>query len=178
VKEFDLDGIPAFESVKDKSQIHGHSMPLVALGTLILFFGFLGFNGGSVLTLDGFENGVTMSLAVVNTVLAASGGGIAAVTVTWITSRKYWSLMQVRLSPCARTWSYVGRFWQLDSVAMACMPACLCICRCIAHSTLPLYGVHVPMHTCAQAHPVVVWEWSSCPHAHVCSGTSCCGMGY
>jgi ammonia channel protein AmtB len=52
-------------------------------------------SGGSVLVLDSFENGVTMSLAVVNTVLAASGGGLAAVTLEWFFN-EYWSLMQVR----------------------------------------------------------------------------------
>lgn len=89
-KDFVRDGLQPFENVKDKTDIHGHSMPLVALGTFILFFGFLGFNGGSVLTLEGTENAVTMSLAVMNTVLAASGGGLAAVFLTWIQDRQYW----------------------------------------------------------------------------------------
>eukprot|EP00038_Savillea_parva_P004978 m.145639 g.145639 ORF g.145639 m.145639 type:complete len:530 (-) comp11629_c1_seq9:298-1887(-) len=89
------DGLKPFENVKDKSEISGHSMPLVALGTLILVFGFIGFNGGSVLALETVEEGVTMSLAVMNTILAASGGGLAAVFCTWLQHRKYWSLMQM-----------------------------------------------------------------------------------
>lgn len=93
-KDFVRDGLEPFENVKDKSLIHGHSMPLVALGTLILIFGFIGFNGGSVLTLDGTENAVTMSLAVVNTILAASGGGLAAVVMSYFLGEKFWSLSQ------------------------------------------------------------------------------------
>jgi ammonia channel protein AmtB len=47
-----------------------------------------------VLTLDGTENAVTMSLAVVNTILAASGGGLAAVVMSYFLGEKYWSLSQ------------------------------------------------------------------------------------
>lgn len=94
-KDFVRDGLEPFENVKDKSEIHGHSMPLVALGTLILFFGFLGFNGGSVLALESVADAVTMSLAVCNTVLAASGGGLASVLTAFLSNRKYWSLMEM-----------------------------------------------------------------------------------
>lgn len=93
-------GTDNFENYESKADIPGHSMPLVALGTFILFFGFIGFNGGSVLSLDGgagAEVGMpVMSLAVVNTVLAASGGGFASEFINWIVvGRKYLSLMQV-----------------------------------------------------------------------------------
>lgn len=79
-----------------KAEIDGHSMPLVQLGTMILFFGFIGFNGGSVLALDSATDGAIMSLAVVNTVMAAAGGGAAAEIFNWlIVGREYWSLMQM-----------------------------------------------------------------------------------
>eukprot|EP00038_Savillea_parva_P004977 m.145606 g.145606 ORF g.145606 m.145606 type:complete len:513 (-) comp11629_c1_seq6:214-1752(-) len=94
-KEFVMDGLEPFENVKDKSQIHGHSMPMVALGTMILFFGFLGFNGGSVLALDDLDASITMSLAVVNTVLAASGGGLVTVLLHFVFGERNWSLMQM-----------------------------------------------------------------------------------
>ena len=58
-------------------------------------WGFLGFNGGAVLALGGVANAVTMSLAVVNTILAASGGGMAALLLHIIQKRKHWSMMQV-----------------------------------------------------------------------------------
>lgn len=82
---------------KNKTDIAGHSMPLVAVGTLILFFGFIGFNGGSVLThhANAPDNN-SLGVAVVNTVLAAMGGGLAAELFNVvITRRKYWSLMQM-----------------------------------------------------------------------------------
>jgi hypothetical protein len=53
-------------------------MPLVAFGTFVLIFGFFGFNGGSVLSLGSELDTALMSLAIVNTVMAAAGGGAAA----------------------------------------------------------------------------------------------------
>lgn len=53
-------GTDVFEH--DKADIPGHSMPMVQLGTMILFFGFIGFNGGSVLALDSAADGAIMSL--------------------------------------------------------------------------------------------------------------------
>jgi len=89
-------GTEEFENVTNKADIPGHSMPLVALGTFILFFGFIGFNGGSVLAFNSAEDTTIMSLAVVNTVMAAAGGGITAEVINWLVlKRKHWSLMQM-----------------------------------------------------------------------------------
>ena len=49
-----------------------HSMPLVMLGTGILWFGWFGFNAGSALA----ANGIAVQ-AFINTFLAASAGGLA-----------------------------------------------------------------------------------------------------
>jgi len=54
--------------------IPGHSMPLAAIGVFLLWFGWFGFNGGSVLSGD--PEGV--SLVFVTTSLAASAGAIGA----------------------------------------------------------------------------------------------------
>ena len=59
------------------------------LGTFILFVGFFSFNGGSQLTLGldattANDNGTTMSLAVGNTILAATSGGIGAIIFDYI----------------------------------------------------------------------------------------------
>lgn len=88
-------GTTVFENYADKAEIPGHSMPLVALGTFILFFGFIGFNGGSVLSADQASMPI-MGLAVVNTVMAASGGGVMAEAINMHGFRRnHFSLMQM-----------------------------------------------------------------------------------
>ena len=54
------------------------NVPLVTLGVLILWFGWLGFNGGSQLALGGVTDAVAMSNVLANTNLAASAGVVAA----------------------------------------------------------------------------------------------------
>lgn len=65
--------------------IPGHSMPMGALGTLLLFFGWFGFNGGSVLAIDG----PTIGAVIVTTALAGGAGGMAAGMYTRITGGKW-----------------------------------------------------------------------------------------
>jgi ammonium transporter, Amt family len=60
-------------------------MPLVALGTLLLFFGWFGFNGGSVLALDG----VAIGAVVLTTALAGGAGGATAGIFTRVTGGKW-----------------------------------------------------------------------------------------
>ena len=54
--------------------IPGHSMPFAAVGVFLLWFGWFGFNGGSVLSADP----VTVSLVFVTTCLAAAAGAVGA----------------------------------------------------------------------------------------------------
>lgn len=56
--------------------IPGHNLPIAAAGVLILWLGWFGFNGGSVLSADP----ALTSLTLVTTCLAAAAGGIGAVT--------------------------------------------------------------------------------------------------
>lgn len=65
--------------------IPGHSMPLAAIGVFLLWFGWFGFNGGSVLSAD--ANGV--SLVFVTTALAAAAGGVAAFFVAYLMFKSY-----------------------------------------------------------------------------------------
>ncbi|MBU0614551.1 MAG: ammonium transporter [Nanoarchaeota archaeon] len=60
--------------------ILGHNLPLAALGTLILWFGWFGFNPGS--TLSAMDAGAIAKIAV-NTNLAAATGAIVAMFITW-----------------------------------------------------------------------------------------------
>lgn len=64
--------------------ILGHSMPLAAIGAFLLFLGWFGFNGGSVLAAE--PQGV--SIVFVTTALAAAGGAIGAMTLAWILTKK------------------------------------------------------------------------------------------
>jgi Amt family ammonium transporter len=60
--------------------ITGHNIPLATAGVLILWLGWFGFNGGSVLSA---EPGAT-SLTLVTTCLAAASGGVIALIVSTI----------------------------------------------------------------------------------------------
>ena len=60
--------------------IPGHNIPLATAGVLILWLGWFGFNGGSVLSA---EPGAT-SLVLVTTSLAAAAGGVVAAFVSML----------------------------------------------------------------------------------------------
>jgi len=64
--------------------IPGHSMPLATIGVFMLWLGWFGFNGGSVLSAD---PGAT-SLTLVTTCIAASAGGVAAAMTSWVVLKK------------------------------------------------------------------------------------------
>ncbi len=58
----------------------GHNIPIAALGVFVLWFGWFGFNGGSTLS------GVDADIAVVfvTTALAAAGGAVGAMVLSWV----------------------------------------------------------------------------------------------
>ena len=58
--------------------IPGANMPLAALGTFILWLGWFGFNGGSVLKLGDIANANSVAMVFLNTNAAAAGGLVAA----------------------------------------------------------------------------------------------------
>ncbi len=64
--------------------IMGHSMPLAAIGAFLLWFGWFGFNGGSVLSADP----ASVSLVFVTTTLGACAGVMGAMATTWIVQKK------------------------------------------------------------------------------------------
>ena len=66
IGRFDKDGKPL--------AIPGHNLPLAAAGVLILWLGWFGFNGGSVLSADP----ELTSLTLVTTSLAAAAGGVSS----------------------------------------------------------------------------------------------------
>ena len=66
IGKFDKDGKP--------KALPGHSLPIASAGVFILWLGWFGFNGGSVLSADP----ELTSLTLVTTSLAAAAGGVAA----------------------------------------------------------------------------------------------------
>ncbi len=58
--------------------IQGANLPLAALGTLILWLGWFGFNGGSVLKLGDIASANSVAIVFLNTNAAAAGGALGA----------------------------------------------------------------------------------------------------
>ena len=66
--------------VNGKSKpICGHNIPLATIGAMLLWFGWFGFNGGSVLSADP----MAISYVFVTTCLAAAAGIVAASFTSW-----------------------------------------------------------------------------------------------
>lgn len=70
--KYSIDGTP--------NVLAGHNIPLASLGVFILWFGWFGFNAGSTL---GVSDGSVIGRVAINTNLAASLGGIAAMVTVW-----------------------------------------------------------------------------------------------
>lgn len=64
--------------------IPGCNLPLATLGTFILWMGWFGFNGGSVLATATVESANSVAVVFMNTNMAAAGGAVAALLVARI----------------------------------------------------------------------------------------------
>jgi Amt family ammonium transporter len=64
--------------------IPGHNLPLAAIGVFLLWFGWFGFNGGSVLSADPTYLGLVFT----TTAISASAGAIGAIFFSWILLKK------------------------------------------------------------------------------------------
>ena len=69
---------------KGAHPIKGHNMPLTAIGVFLLWFGWYGFNGGSVLS----AKPGAVSTVFVTTTLSAAGGIIGSMALSWYLSNK------------------------------------------------------------------------------------------
>ncbi len=61
-----------------------HNLPLAAIGVFLLFFGWFGFNGGSVLSAAPGPLGLVFT----TTTLAACTGALGAMATSWVTLKK------------------------------------------------------------------------------------------
>lgn len=68
--------------------IPGSNMPLAALGTFILWMGWFGFNGGSVLKLSDMSSANTVAMVFLNTNAAAASGVIGALVTSMVLFKK------------------------------------------------------------------------------------------
>ena len=83
IGRFTDDGSPA-----NMEPFAASSIPLVTLGTFILWMGWYGFNGGSQLALGSFEDSTAMGKIFVNTHLAGCGGCAAGAIITRLVGGK------------------------------------------------------------------------------------------
>ena len=72
-----------------------HSIPLVSLGAFILVFGFLAFNGGSQASITAAGDGIAVSKAVVNTLVACCVAGTTVLFLNKILPGGKWSLLKI-----------------------------------------------------------------------------------
>ena len=75
IGRFNRDGSP--------NALPGHNIPMGVLGTIILFFGWFGFNPGSSLAFMGAGRSLAI-IAAINTLLAGAMGGVASMYYMWL----------------------------------------------------------------------------------------------
>ena len=68
--------------------IPGHSMTFAVLGTLMLCFGWYGFNVGTAGAFDLGDGANTLSLVAMGTTIAMASGAVGAAAMTWVRSGK------------------------------------------------------------------------------------------
>lgn len=67
-----------FKSGEPSKSVTGSNLPLAMLGGIILWFGWMGFNGGSTLAFNG-----TVPLVILNTIIASGFSMLVALFLTW-----------------------------------------------------------------------------------------------
>ncbi len=71
---------PRIGRFESKQPIRGHNLPIATLGVLLMWFGWFGFNGGSMLKISG-----AVPLILINTCLSASVGGLTGLALSSLT---------------------------------------------------------------------------------------------
>ena len=99
--------------------LRGQNLPLAACGVLMLWFGWFGFNGGSTFAVD-----ARLPVIVLNTNLSAMSGGLIALILTWLISRR----PQVEYTLNGIIAGLVG----ITAGCHALAPAHACICGAVA----------------------------------------------
>lgn len=77
--------IGKFSKTGKPNAIPGHDIPMAILGTMILAFGWFGFNAGSTLA----GNDLRIGVVAVNTMLASAAGAMASLLYMYVLTRKW-----------------------------------------------------------------------------------------
>jgi Amt family ammonium transporter len=77
-----------YTSTGKVNAIPGANLPLATIGTFILWMGWFGFNGGSVLKLGDIANANSVAMVFLNTNAAAAGGCVAALLLARLLFKK------------------------------------------------------------------------------------------
>merc|ERR1712048_869105 len=70
------------------SEFDPHSLPLIVIGTFILWFGWYGFNCGSTLSMHTKATGAQAAHVAMNTTIAAAIGGLTVLVIRAIMWKK------------------------------------------------------------------------------------------
>ncbi len=81
-----------FDSNGQAISLPGHSAVLSVLGTVLLWFGWYGFNPGSIITVDTVAAYTICGRAAVTTTLSGAAGGITLLNLNYL-FYKAWDLM-------------------------------------------------------------------------------------
>src|SRR5438067_6942542 len=122
-----------------------HSIPLVALGTGLLWFGWYGFNAGSEFRVDS-----TTAVAFINTDIAASFAAIAWLLVDWRVSKKpkFLGLLTGAVAGLATITPAAGYVSPATAVIIGTVAGVVCYYACALKNklrwddALDVWGVH------------------------------------
>lgn len=81
-----------FDSAGNPVDMPGHSATLVVLGTVLLWFGWYGFNPGSTLVISNYTSGIVAGRAAVTTTLCGAAGGLTCL-LNGFRRQKAWDLV-------------------------------------------------------------------------------------
>jgi Amt family ammonium transporter len=142
-------GIAALASIlyvgKRKVTEGAHSIPLVALGTGLLWFGWYGFNAGSEFRVDG-----TTAVAFINTDIAASFAAMAWLAVDWRAGKKpkFLGLLTGAVAGLATVTPAAGYVSPATAVIIGLVAGVVCFYACALKNklgwddALDVWGVH------------------------------------
>ena len=135
-------------SSANKGKFTGSSFPLAILGTLILWFGWFGFNGGSNGAMD-----ETVPLILINTFLAAAFGLLTGLFISYMTKKKP-DPMYVVLGPHAGLVAVTASCNSVDSVSAIIIGIIGCIIAIITSEFLEKFEIDdvvgaIPVHLAA-----------------------------